>query len=210
MSYMKKEIWTIRPKETYKIIRNCSKCGSKKIYTSTGNFRVNANGNSLDVWLIYQCEKCKNTLNLAIYERINPYKIPREQYEGFLSNDKSLASQHALNKEIFIKNHAEIDMEKLEYELVWFPDKGLSYDNIIQVEIKNPYSLQLRLDKIIAKELLLSRTQVKKCMESGRIYSLENLEINKSLAADGFEFVIEIEISNPNIAVTDTAAELGS
>ena len=44
-------------------------------------FRVNANGNILDIWLIYQCVECKHTLNLAIYERKKASSITKEEYQ---------------------------------------------------------------------------------------------------------------------------------
>lgn len=81
MSYCKK-IYKIPPKTSYKIIRNCAGCGEKSDYINTERFRVNANGNKIDVWLIYQCEKCKYTYNLTVYERINP-KLIKEKYEKF-------------------------------------------------------------------------------------------------------------------------------
>ena len=49
----------------------------KMTFISTRRFRVNANKNKLDVWLIYQCKKCKHTLNIPIYERVSPQKIPK-------------------------------------------------------------------------------------------------------------------------------------
>ena len=69
MSYLKKIEYEIIPKESFMVIRNCSGCGRKSYFKNTKRFRVNANGNKLDVWLIYQCEKCRHTLNLTIYER---------------------------------------------------------------------------------------------------------------------------------------------
>ena len=78
----------------YKIIHKCGRCGKKMIFVSTRRFRVNANKNKLDVWLIYQCKKCKHTLNIPIYERVSPQKIPGELYEGFLANDEELAVRY--------------------------------------------------------------------------------------------------------------------
>lgn len=73
------------------IIHKCARCGKKMPFASTERFRVNANKNKLDVWLIYQCKKCRHTLNIPIYERIPPQKIPAELYEKFLANDRTLA-----------------------------------------------------------------------------------------------------------------------
>ena len=70
-------------------------------FISTRRFRVNANKNKLDVWLIYQCKKCKHTLNIPIYERVSPQKIPKKLYEGFLANDEELALRYAADSALF-------------------------------------------------------------------------------------------------------------
>ena len=54
--------------QEYQIIHRCGRCGKKAIFVSTRRFRVNANKNKLDVWLIYQCKKCRHTLNIPIFE----------------------------------------------------------------------------------------------------------------------------------------------
>lgn len=90
--------------QEYKIIHKCAHCGKKTIFVSTRRFRVNANKNKLDVWLIYQCKKCKHTLNIPIYERVSPQKIPRELYEGFLANDEELAVRYGADAALFKRN----------------------------------------------------------------------------------------------------------
>lgn len=68
---------------------------------------MNANGNRVDVWLIYRCKKCKHSWNLAIYERVRPSRIEQEQYELFLDNDSALAMLYG-NDMVFLKrNNAE-------------------------------------------------------------------------------------------------------
>jgi hypothetical protein len=98
----------VQGKKCYKILRKCGKCGCKKNYINTKRFRVNANGNRVDIWLIYQCEKCKHTYNLPIYERIRPSAIEKDEYERFLANDEELAEIYGKDKSIFAKNKAEI------------------------------------------------------------------------------------------------------
>ena len=85
----------------YEVIHRCGHCGKKMPFISTRRFRVNANKNKLDVWLIYQCKKCKHTLNIPIYERVSPQKIPRELYEGFLANDEELAVRYGSGTALF-------------------------------------------------------------------------------------------------------------
>ncbi len=85
----------------YKVIHNCGQCGKKMTFISTRRFRVNANKNKLDVWLIYQCKKCRHTLNIPIYERAAPQKIPKELYESFLANDEALAIRYGSDTALF-------------------------------------------------------------------------------------------------------------
>jgi hypothetical protein len=59
------------------------------VFATTRRFRINANKNRLDVWLIYQCQKCRHTLNIPLYERVPPQKIPAELYERLLANDEA-------------------------------------------------------------------------------------------------------------------------
>lgn len=69
MSYLKKLEYEIVLKDSFWIIRNCPQCGWKTYYKNTKKFRVNVNGNKLDVWLIYQCEECKHTLNITMFRQ---------------------------------------------------------------------------------------------------------------------------------------------
>lgn len=94
--------------QSYQVRAKCAKCKSKKKFVNTYKFRVNANGNRLDVWLIYQCEKCKHTLNLTIYERKKPTQIPKELFIKFQENDYDLALQYGRDVVLFQRNKAEI------------------------------------------------------------------------------------------------------
>ncbi len=85
----------------YQVIHKCGHCGKKMVFITTRRFRVNANKNKLDVWLIYQCKKCKHTLNIPIYERVSPQKIPKELYERFLENDEELAIRYGCDTALF-------------------------------------------------------------------------------------------------------------
>ncbi len=94
--------------KSFKILYSCGGCKRKTQFVNTKRFRVNANGNKLDVWLIYQCEKCKHTKNLTIYERRKPGKISPEEYERFLANDEELAEEYGRDMEFFARNKVEV------------------------------------------------------------------------------------------------------
>lgn len=110
--------YEIIPGECFLVVRNCSGCGQKSHFVNTKKFRVNANGGKADVWLIYQCENCRHTLNLTIYERLKVSSIPEEEYKCFLDNDEKLAEKYGKDIQFFRKNRAEVDFERLPYEIV--------------------------------------------------------------------------------------------
>lgn len=199
MSYFTKIEYEIILKDSFRVIRSCPKCGGKTHFKNTGKFRVNANGNKLDVWLIYQCEQCKHTLNLTIYERKKVSSVSKEEYRRFLNNDQQLAEIYGKNMQLFRKNQAEIDFDSVSYdfekrreaiegsetmessEILESSDAMESGDTsessaegeLPVITINNPYQLKLRPEKQIAGLLKLSRSQVKDFINKGEIEILE-------------------------------------
>lgn len=171
MCYLNKIEYEIVLNDSFSVIRGCAKCGVKTRFVNTKKFRVNANGNKLDVWLIYQCENCKHTFNLTIYERQKVSAISKEEYRSFLSNDEQLAEMYGKNMQFFRKNKADIDFERLDYDFVKLHEtsKSCGPEEQIEVTIYNPYQLKIRPEKQIAAVLGLSGSQVKKLMEQGEI-----------------------------------------
>ncbi len=90
------------------VYHRCGGCGKKQEFINSGKFRVNANGNCVDVWLIYRCVKCKHSWNLTIYKRKKPSKIAREEYELFMDNDRELAKKYGNDIEFLKRNCAEL------------------------------------------------------------------------------------------------------
>lgn len=172
MSYSNTTEYIIIPKDSYAIIRGCAKCGSKSRFINTNKFRVNANGNRIDIWLIYQCEKCRHTLNLTVLERVSPTEIGGN-YNKFLANDMELSKQYGVNKAFFARNKAEIDFDTVEYELKCV-NKGAE-DSFI---IRNPSGVKIRSDKIASELLEVSRSNIKKLIKNG------SLEIRTELNGD--------------------------
>lgn len=187
MSYLKKIEYEMIPKDSFRVIRSCPKCGGKTHFRNTGKFRVNANGNKLDVWLIYQCEQCKHTLNLTIYERKKVSSISKEEYQRFLNNDQQLAEMYGKNMQLFRKNQAEIDFDSVSYDFERRREAIAGSDTMESsgilessdagerpvIMINNPYQLKFRPEKQIAELLELSRSQVKELINKGEIEILE-------------------------------------
>lgn len=102
MSYVRTEMPTI------KVFHRCGGCGKKQEFVNSGKFRVNANGNRVEVWLIYRCKKCKHSWNLTIHERMRPFKINADDYQLFLENDYEFALKYGNDISFLKRNNAEL------------------------------------------------------------------------------------------------------
>jgi len=177
MSYLRKIGFNIIPEHSFNIIRNCSGCGCKAVFHNTNRFRVNANGNKLDVWLIYQCIKCKHTSNLTVYKRQNPESLLQQEYEKFLSNSQDLAFEYGTNSQFFAQNSAEVDWSNIKYTIKCqsnIPDEKDHFfrkDDLIVVS--NCYMIKIRTDKIVSEILNLSRSKLKEIEKLGIVTVIE-------------------------------------
>ncbi len=195
MSYLKKYQWELIPENLPKVKRNCPKCNEKSHYICSEKFRVNANKNNLDIWLIYQCEKCKSTWNMTIYERIKPSDINKYEYEKFLSNDKELAREYAFNLSVYSKNKAEVILEEVNYKLI--ERKLEAYyikENELVIEILCKYPIEMRLDKLLSDKLELSRSKIKDMHRKGVIFIDDEKNSLNMKVRDGMEIHVLKEV----------------
>lgn len=171
MSYVNKLEYMIVVTDTFNILRGCAGCGSKRIFVCSGNFRVNANGNRLDVWLIYRCEACGHTYNLSIYERVKSGKIPKAEYKKFLENDEDTVFRYGTDKSVFARNRAEVDWNSVKYKIISL-DENKPQDGEIPmlITIHNPQGMPVRKDKVTAGILQISRSKVTEMIDTGQLF----------------------------------------
>lgn len=170
------ETWNIVPGGVPSVRRNCPKCKIKREFINSFKFRVNANGKALDVWLIYRCEHCSTTWNMAIYERRAVETIPEKEYFGFLSNDRALAEEYGRRQDLFVKNRAEAVMEECGYRVERDGSSthadgevmGENEERLIRLELSQP--MKLRVDSLLAEQLGISRSAIKRWCGRGIIY----------------------------------------
>lgn len=177
MSYFNRVKWTVIVKNSPKVRRNCSKCGRQAVFINSEKFRVNANKSKLDIWLIYQCEKCKSTWNMAIYERIAPKDLDKRTYQQFLNNDQDLAQYYGLDRGLLGKNGLAIDEDSIVYEvegsrLRCIQDAEMPHV-LTGVEVVCEKAFPLRIDKLLSHQLGISRSHVKRLYKAG-IIAIEN------------------------------------
>ena len=158
------------PDGSFGILYHCSGCNVRRRFINTGRFRVNANGNRIDVWLIYQCEKCKHTKNLTIYERQSAKRISKEEYRKFLANDEALAERYGMDFGFLGQNRVMIDEETIRWHYEDGEGKSVALKEIDwipgdRVFIDNEFGIRIRREKLAADLLGVSRSRVQCLME---------------------------------------------
>lgn len=207
MSYLKKYQWEIMPQNLPLVRRNCPKCNKKTNYANTEKFRVNANKNNIDIWLIHQCEKCKSTWNMTIYERIRPCDVDKDEYKKFLCNDKELAREYAFDLKMYSKNKAEVIFDDVDYEIIQKELEAYYINkNELVIEIICKYPLELRVDALLSNKLGISRSKIKKLYEQGIIFIKDDKNSLNKKVKDGMEIHV-LSISD-NIEVIESIVQV--
>ena len=172
---MKKVTWKIQYDIAPLVYRHCKKCGKKTHFKSSGQFRINAQRQYLDIWLIYKCTKCNTTWNATIFSRISPQALSAEQLNQFQENDQALARNYAFDFDLLRRNGAE-------YEL---PDFSIVGDDIgtgesAEVKLISEYILPIKVSALIRKKLHLSQKSFRELVENGRIKDASGQNLLKS------------------------------
>jgi len=172
---MKTVIWELKFLSAPKTMHYCKKCGARTEHVSSEAFRINAQGKSLDVWLIYRCVRCKTTWNLTILSRVNPGSLDRGLLERFTCNDGELARRYAMDTDFLKRNGAETEV----------PPYDVTGDEVdlarkTTVRIISRYPLGIRVSKILREKLFLSRKNFDEMVQGGLIRLEDGSDINKS------------------------------
>lgn len=163
--------WSVLPKTTPTVLRYCPKCGRQSEFLSSKSFRVNANQNNIDVWLIYQCDKCSSTWNVEILSRVDSSTISKDIYQKFISNNQELADYYAYDVAIHNKNKAVMNFDSLQYDISGDNISLTDIREAIQIQLSCSYPTNMRLDKLLSQKLCISREKVRKFIDQNIIYS---------------------------------------
>lgn len=152
--------WTIAPATAPRPLINCNRCGSVRSYQCSEKFRVNANGKRIDVWLIYRCVDCDNSWNFAILERRARRDIEPALLTALESNDPALARRLAFDAAALRDRAGRIEEfsdATVRKELL---DGEPESPAAVALELRLEGTTPLRLDRLLAGELGLSRSRL--------------------------------------------------
>ena len=121
--------------------------------------RLNANGRKLDAWLIYKCTTCDKTWNRPIFERRNVRDIEPATLEALQSNDPEWIRAETFNLEALRRKSQRID-EFGELDVRKQLLRDAPHWKHLEIELSIPYPTNTRLDRLLATELDISRSQL--------------------------------------------------
>ena len=155
--------WRILPQRTPRVVRACPRCGGPRAFASSDRFRINASGRKLDVWLIYRCAVCDFTWNLTVVERATPETIGAAQLAAYHHNDAALARSCAFDAVLLRRAGA-----RLEPATPVRVERGALPVGHAAVRLALPFPVQIRLDRLLAQELGVSRSRLPDLVDAAR------------------------------------------
>jgi hypothetical protein len=162
-------LWTIMPLTPPQPWRICSRCNQSRPYRCSGKFRLNANGKRLDAWLIFNCVSCDDSWNHPIIERRATNAVEPEFLAAFQANDPSFVHRFAFDVAALrkrshkVEEFAEMAVEK---QLL---DATATSNPALTISLVTPIAVSIRLDRLLAGELGLSRSRIESLASSGSL-----------------------------------------
>jgi len=153
-------LWTVVPEVTPEPCMNCRRCGMARPFRSSRKFRVNAHGKQVDAWLIYKCTACDNTWNRPVLERQHVDSVDPSFLEALHRNDEKLAGRLARDVGGLPRgtatagSSAQASLHKVVLSAAATTPRWL------ELRLAVPQSVALRLDRLLSRELGLSRKRI--------------------------------------------------
>lgn len=190
-------LWTIIPRTAPQPWIACSGCGGLKAFQSSGKIRLNANGRKLDAWLIYKCLTCEKTWNRPLFERQNVRDISPSVLEALQSNDPHWIRAETFNLEALRRKAQRVD-EFPEFDIDKTimgepPDWAKGDWTRAEIELAVPFMTSIRLDRLMASELGLSRSRLQTLHDGGALRTnSERSDILRRRVKNGTQITIDL------------------
>ncbi|MEJ3744312.1 DUF1062 domain-containing protein [Actinomycetes bacterium KLBMP 9797] len=152
--------WVVRRTRLPLLSLRCVDCRSESATTGEGRFRVNANGNLLDVWLLVRCVSCDRTSKLTVHERAPVRSLDPAALDGYQANDPELVAATLLDPLLARRNRVTLDWRdawRLDTPSAW---RAEAWPVKVAVVFEDP--VPVRPERLIAQGLGLSRTEVRR------------------------------------------------
>ncbi|WP_299397889.1 DUF1062 domain-containing protein [Pelagibius sp.] len=206
MSDTLRVLWTLVPQRAPQPWLHCSHCGDPKPFESSHKFRLNANGKRLDAWLIYHCRACGQTWNRPLLERRPAASVDPQLLAALQQNDPHLARHLAFDIEDLRRRSARIEacggakVKKVALGLPTRPAARLEIGFALAVPVS------LRLDRLLAAELGLSRKRLHCMQDEGKlVVSPAGARRLKKPPRDGWRLALDLSQEDDRDAIAAAA-----
>lgn len=166
------EEWVVMPTCLPLVVRRCHTCASGR-FRPNGKFRVNANHKLIDAWLLVLCTACGATAKLTVLERMNVRSVRPELLDRMHANDPALAGELLQDPVVRRRNRAALDWSD-----AWRLDTGepaLRDREVIDTAVRFVARIPVRPVRLIAEGCGLSRAEVERLVEDGKLVSAVRL-----------------------------------
>ena len=189
--------WTITPRTAPQPWLACSRCGEAKRFRSSDKIRLNANGKRVDAWLIYKCTGCGSTWNRPILERRPVRAIEPDLLMALHTSEAALTRRFAFDVEGL--RHSAGRVEEFDDALVTKTVLSESTMPARRLEIlcSVPEPVGLRVDRLLANELRLSRSRIQKLARIGDFGLFPPGSQLRRPVRDGMRLVLDLARSCP-------------
>lgn len=198
--------WTVTSLVAPQPWLTCGQCSDIKPFQSSGKARLNANGKRLDAWLIYKCVDCDNSWNRPLFERKGVRDIDPRLLRALQTNDPEWTEALAFDAEALRRKAGRIE-EFAEVRV----DKHVLASNSaplsrIEIVLNVPLRSCLRVDRLLAVELGVSRSKVQGMQSSGVLKLLPDGErMLRRPVRDGIVVAIEVSSADDDVKLVSAA-----
>jgi hypothetical protein len=170
MNIDRKALWAVRQRALPAVVRPCLDCDGTRHHPS-GRFRVNANGNIINVWLLLRCATCNRTSQVPVYrERVHVAPLEPARRVAYETNDPAVLRELAMSESLAAKNGYRLDWTgtwELETDAPFYAlDDPTPLRVLISFELPAP----VRVERLLMLGLGLSRGEVRRLVVDGRIH----------------------------------------
>ena len=135
---------------------------------------------------IYKCSVYDTTWNLTVLSRVNPCSILPKTLQRFYNNDPDLVMVCASDISLIKKNGGEPGLPAVDID-------GITVDltEPVRIHLSVNQPTEIRVLSVLREKLGISRNEIIRMCDSGRLRCVSGKDITKCKLAD--EIVIEIK-----------------
>jgi len=198
--------WTISPKTSPRPWIACSDCGCQRPFRSSGKIRLNANGKRLDAWLVYKCVDCDKTWNRTLFERRTVHDLGPSMLEALQRSDPDWVRGQEFDLD-GLKRKAKRIEEPPDATIRKEAIRAASNWTALGIEISAEFPVNLRLDRLLASELAISRSQLHALHDQGKLKAYpDRNNFLRHRPADGMRIVLDLADVADAQAIGEAAA----